>query len=96
MNYHLSPSGESLDSRYVDRIRPGIVVVVNEHEETITIFDGRPSLACEDRYEPCVLSVHAAEEFANEVLDLAEEDPDMPDDVAERIVATEHVRLLWA
>jgi len=95
MDSHLNQSDENIDPLYAARIRPGIAVVVDELEETITIFDGRPSLAEEDRYEPCVLSIHAAEEFAHEVLDLAEEDPDMPHDVAERIVATEHVRHQW-
>jgi hypothetical protein len=80
-------SDQQLSKSLAGRIRTGIAVVVGDMEETVSIQDGR--------HEPVVLSLHAAGEFAGEVMDLIEAEPGMARDVAELIVASGHVAQLW-
>lgn len=76
-----------LSKAFTGRILAGIAVVVDDMQETVSIQH--------DSHESVVLALHAAGDFAREVMDLIEAEPGMTRDVAELIVASGHVAKLW-
>lgn len=72
-----------------------IEVDINYLHSWVTIKDVSTTCDPDDRQEDIFLEGHAADKFIAEARELWEDDPDMPLDFAEHVIASQYAENYW-